>query len=72
MLFVIKGTAISNANVITPKTVECECSNSTQTNSQDKCEENVVKCSNSESDRPSSCYVLWGRDNVTGSYNILH
>lgn len=72
MLFVIKGTAVSNANVITPKTVECECFNSTQTNSQDKCEENVVKCSNTDSDRPSSCFVLWARDNVTGSYNILH
>lgn len=60
------GFTATNANVITSKVVECECFNSTHTNSQDVCRDNVVRCINSDSERPSSCFVLWATDNLTG------
>lgn len=59
-------TAIS-ANVLT-KSVDCECFNTTaNANSQDVCRDNVVRCYNTDSDRPAACFVLWATDNITGT-----
>lgn len=69
---IIIGASSTQANVITPlKAVQCECytntqENSTHTNTQDKCEDNTVMCTNSE-DRDGACFVLWQTNNVTGT-----
>ncbi|XP_031618314.1 activin receptor type-2B-like isoform X2 [Contarinia nasturtii] len=58
------GITVATANVL--KGVDCECFNTTQTSSQDVCQDNVVRCVSSESDRPGSCFALWATDNLTG------
>lgn len=65
--FVLVG--LMGANVIVPRTVDCECLN-TKEHNHEECVDNVAHCSNSDSDKPSSCFVLWATDNVTG-YNTL-
>lgn len=65
----VLGLTTINANVITSKAVDCECFNNTaHTNSQDDCKDGIVKCVNTDSDRPGACFVLWATDNVTGMY----
>lgn len=54
------------ANVVAQKYVECECYNATQTHTQDVCKDHVVRCYNNDSDRLSSCFVLWAINNITG------
>lgn len=70
MVYFTKSAAFIeiSANVISPKSIECECFNSSHTNSQDICKDDIVKCS--DSDRPSSCFVLWTTDNMTGDSKV--
>lgn len=61
------STFAVDANVITTKSVDCECFNTTtNANSQDVCRDNVVRCYNTDSDRLPACFVLWATDNLTG------
>lgn len=70
LLFGILGlSAISiSTNVITQKSMSCECFNtSTNANNQSACQDNVVQCGNTDSNRPSACFVLWSMDSLTGT-----
>lgn len=58
------GFTATNAKVITSKVIECECFN--MTNSQTECRDNVMQCGNNDSKLPSSCFVVWSTNNLTG------
>lgn len=58
-LYVVK---LISGNVIDYRPVECECLNQSK---EDDCINNIAKCK-SDTDKPSSCFVLWETDNVTG------
>lgn len=59
--------------MLVPRTIDCECLN-TREHNHEECVDNVAHCSNSESDKPSSCFVLWATDNVTGKgfFSMAH
>lgn len=58
------------ANVILPRSFDCECLNTAEP-SHEECINNVAHCSNTDSDKPSSCFVLWATDNSTGNDNVF-
>lgn len=69
VFFISISVGLIGANVIVPHTVDCECSN-TEEHSHEECINNVAHCSSSESDKASSCFVLWATNNTTGSLHI--
>lgn len=68
----VLGLTVTSSNVITSKAVECEClqTNTTNTSNLEQCKDNVQRCTNSDSDRPGACFVLWATNNITGMYSI--